>query len=90
MNAAVATTISAIITTIMTAATSGIPNEIAKGFEVGVGVAVGVGVGWSVSEVVGVGVGVAITVFTLGACGLGAVKNGTKLTVPKLKLSLKS
>ena len=34
----------------------------------------------------GVGVGVG----RLGAWALGAVKKGTKLTVPKLKLSLKS
>ena len=37
-----------------------------------------------------VGFGVVITVLMLGALGLGAVRKGTKLTVPKLKSFLKS
>lgn len=39
---------------------------------------------------VGVGLAVATAVLGLGACGLGAVKKGTKVTVPKLKSFLKS
>ena len=44
------------------------------------------GIGVGLGESVGVGVDVGV----VGACGLGAVKKGTKLTIPKLKSFLKS
>ncbi len=47
-------------------------------------------VGDALGDCVEVGAGVDTEAFGLGACGLGAVRKGTKLTVPKWKLSLES
>ncbi len=60
-----------------------------------VGVGVGVGVEVNVEFWIGVGDGDAFVVdigaFRLGnASGLGAVRKGTKFTIPKVKSSLKS
>lgn len=66
-----------------------IVNSVCWGLWVGVGETVGKGVivGVAVGDGTGVGVGVG---GISGASGFGAVRNGVKLTFPKLKSSSKS
>jgi hypothetical protein len=65
-------------------------NSVCGGSWVGVGVGEAVGEGVMEGVEVGDGVGVGVGVGISGASGLGAVRKGVKITLPKLKSSSKS